>query len=234
VNGPTWPRAALATPPSTSPIYRLATRASPEILQALRKGNPNVALLTSKISLKREEGLPAWEFKFLKWVPGEVSQTELAGDTVSGPFSGCLYSQFTREGRVHAAHVGSTEDEGRTQQAKQEWNDIVGAAGVTDVAGAFPEKLFSDQNEILANWIASERLDAGACKSISLKRCACLTPAGSAFGILVGEIPERSSSTDRNMWIILSIRPMKMVPWKLLRISESWLGGVRRSPPVGA
>jgi hypothetical protein len=201
----------------TSPIYRVASLASSELIQQMRRMNPSNALLSNSISFRREE-LPAWNFSFLKYVPGNVTSTPIESDTVSGRFSGCLYARYRRGGQYHAAHVGTTEVPVITAAAKAAWRDLAGSDGTTEAIGGYPHRLFpkEEQSAIKTAWIEEEGIYGGASLNIQLSTLGCFTTSGSAWAILVAEIQRRESSTGREMIVVLRVKPMKVARWDRL------------------
>ncbi len=80
-------------------------------------------------------------FKWLPWYAGDISETTLDRDVLTGPMSGCILTSYQRNGAHQVGHVGTVDETDASRVAvnlavKAVWNNFANAHPA-DVVGGF-------------------------------------------------------------------------------------------------
>jgi hypothetical protein len=91
-----------------------------------------------------------WNFTWLKFVPGWVTIAPLTAPVLTGPMSGCYLFSYMDGAQQYVAHVGTSAKPSSDESiaVKKAWRAFIGRPGVSNVTGADPFALFSNE-EIL-------------------------------------------------------------------------------------
>jgi hypothetical protein len=113
-----------------------------------RSRNPFSAAAAQRVSSVAQGTNPAASklhrnFKFLPWYQGDISETVLDQDVLTGPMSGCIIVRYRRNGSLCVGHIGTvtvTDDipESVNTNVKRRWTDFMtNEANPGDIYGGF-------------------------------------------------------------------------------------------------
>lgn len=87
-----------------------------------------------------------WRFTRLPYYPGLVTWCGIHDVPVlTGWMSGCYLFRYVKNGRMHAAHVGTHEsDDEKSNNAKRVWKTFADRVDVTDIYGVSPLDVVPD------------------------------------------------------------------------------------------
>jgi hypothetical protein len=89
-------------------------------------------------------GQPHWIISFLDYFPGKVTVAQLAQFPVlTGPMSGCFLFRYNEQGgSTWCAHVGTSETEEVSVEAKRNWKSFAQTRMATHILGQSPFNFF--------------------------------------------------------------------------------------------
>ena len=145
-----------------------------------------------------------WTFTFLKYCPGFVTFTSLAGEAVlTGPMSGCYLCKYNRLGQK-VAHIGTAHSmtSQESVKAKRAWLSFVTRPDVTGVTGGNPSDLFG-LGEIQAAMFAG-----GAIPDI-----AGYLASGDDYAMLLARVPMSQNPMGVRLTKVAAVKKMTFQPW---------------------
>ena len=143
---------------------------------------------------------PTWNFTFLKWVGGAVTTIPLNNPVLTGPMSGCYLCTYTQRGQ-NLAHIGTSDRENLSVEAKTAWLNFVTRPDVTMVKGGSPSDYFFNDEHRAAQFRGCDTKVFG------------YFAARLAYAILLAPVPLNLNPLGKKLLKVASVKPMTMQQW---------------------